>query len=250
MSRSWFDQVDQAAEVDDDAAVLAGDGSGDDADDYPTAVLRTIGVDEADDRTVDRRAVRRVVPPPKRSASWAPFGQSSRTAVVAVGAAVAVGLAVIGGAVALRGGDDPQVPATVALTSPQAGTPASSSTSSVGVAGDCAPVDGQVAVSADTSTLRGAVVAFERAYYGRDAESLSAVVARGSGLAATDWDSVLPEAAPDGVEWCVVMQPTTGSSVTVDLTVTMPDGDVTTYPQTISGEQSGGTWQLVSVSAR
>ena len=262
MSQSWFDQAEESSKDAESGEEQISDvtAGGDDGidDEYPTAVLRPIGTDGSNDPnnarpvkpTLARRvAVNRVRPPAaKKRRRW----ERSTTAVMAMCAAGIVVIGVAGGVLALSGNDDPEPPAPMALSSASAGADktAAASSSAVGVAGACSATGSQVDIDADPSTLRGAVAAFETAYYRQDADGIGELVAAGSGLAATDWESVLPEAAPAGVTWCAVMQPPTGAAVDVDLTVTVPGGDVTTYRQTIRGEQKAGSWQLVSVAAR
>ena len=257
MSQSWFDQVDEVTDDETASVVDTTAGIRDDIepDDTPTAVLRPIGGDSGDavDLPVKPAARRRVAAPrpPARELARTSTISLPTTALMAV---CVVGLGGVGVAAVVLGMSDdedaPAQPAPVNVAAASAGGQADSARA-VGVAGDCAATASQVDIEADSSSLRGAVAAFETAYYSQDADGVMDTVADGSGLSATDWDTVLPEAAPEGVSWCAVMQPESGPTVDIDLTVTDPDGDITTYPQTIRGEKTKtGSWQLVSVSAR
>lgn len=120
----------------------------------------------------------------------------------------------------------------------------------IGVAGECEPEDGEVHVTADDATIRGAVAQWQSSYYSRDVETLESAIAPGSWLRDNDWESVLTEAAPDGTIWCAVMSPTTNESVDVDVMVTFPDGESVTYPQTVSGVRDGESWLIEDITTR
>lgn len=120
----------------------------------------------------------------------------------------------------------------------------------IGVAGECEPEDGEVHVTADDATIRGAVAQWQSSYYSRDVETLESAIAPGSWLRDNDWESVLTEAAPDGTTWCAVMSPTTNESVDVDVMVTLPDGESVTYPQTVSGVRNGDSWLIEDITTR
>ena len=254
MAQSWFDQVDDTVdEVSEEKTgaeyVIV------EPDDTSTTVLRPIDddSDDVDSDDVDRPvkpAVRRRVVAPRASAKRSTISIPTTALMVACGVGIGgIGIAAL--VLGLSGDDDaPPQPAAVELSASAGGSMASADRA-VGVAGDCAATGAQVDIDADaSSSLRGAIAAFETAYYSQDADGVMDTVAAGSGLAATDWETVLPKAAPDGVSWCAVMQPESGQTVDIDLTVTDPAGEITTYPQTIRGEKKAGSWQLVSVSAR
>lgn len=120
----------------------------------------------------------------------------------------------------------------------------------IGVAGECEPEDGEVHITADDATIRGAVAQWQSSYYSRDVEVLESAIAPGSWLLDNDWESVLTEAAPDGTTWCAVMSPTTDESVNVDVMVSFPDGESVTYPQTVSGVRDGDSWLIEDITTR
>lgn len=120
----------------------------------------------------------------------------------------------------------------------------------IGVAGECEPEDGEVHITADDATIRGAVAQWQSSYYSRDVETLESAIALDSWLLDNDWESVLTEAAPDGTTWCAVMSPTTDESVDVDVMVTFPDGESVTYPQTVSGVRDGDSWLIEDITTR
>ncbi|MEZ2190070.1 hypothetical protein [Corynebacterium sp. CCM 9204] len=213
MAKSWFDQFD----------------------DTPTAVFRPIDVDRPVKPVVRRRVVA-----PQASAKTSTISIPTMALMVACGVGIGgIGIAAL---VLGVGGDDeaPPQPAAVELSASPSGSLVSADRA-VGVTGDFAATGAQVDIDAEaSSSLRGAIVVFETVYYSQDADGVLDTVAAGSGLAATDWETVLPKAAPNGVSWCAVMRPELGQTVDIDLTVTDPAGEVTTYPQTIRGEKMAG----------
>lgn len=121
----------------------------------------------------------------------------------------------------------------------------------IGVAGQCRPQDGEAQVSAEEDTVRGAVARWQSAYYQQDAETLRNSIAPDSRLLDNAWPAILAEAAPAGTTWCAVMSPTSDTTVDVDVMVTLPDGDATTYPQTVTGQQQpDGTWTIYDIETR
>lgn len=175
---------------------------------------------------------------------------SSKTMVTLMICAVVLGIGLVGTATALvlmTKDDEPEQVAVPVETS--AKPPAT-----IGYAGQCEDASGKTPVSASNNDLRGAIVAFETAYYKRDADALMETVAQDSGLAGTDWEIVLPKAAPDGTSWCVMIQPTTpqAKSVDIDLTVTKSNGEETIYRQRVSGKTVPGTqqWRLTRIDSR
>ncbi|WP_151550177.1 MULTISPECIES: hypothetical protein [Corynebacterium] len=122
----------------------------------------------------------------------------------------------------------------------------------VGYAGQCSSGEEGTVVKASREGLRETIVAFETAYYERDVDALLATVSANSGLAATEWEEVLPEAAPDDTSWCVVMQPEVDGVVDIDLEVTSPDGEVTTFRQRVAGEKVPGSsqWRIKKIDAQ
>ena len=121
----------------------------------------------------------------------------------------------------------------------------------IGVAGECRPQDREVEVSAEEDTVRGAVARWQSAYYQQDAQTLSESIAPGSWLLENNWPAVLAEAAPEGTTWCAVMSPASGNTVDVDVMVTLPEGESTTYPQTVTGQQQpDGTWAIEDIETR
>lgn len=167
---------------------------------------------------------------------------------------VIVGIAILGGVIAaalsalLHSEDKPTVaPAAQALSTASESSPQTT----VGFAGHCSSVEGKTPVPANTKNLRGAVVAFETAYYRGDPTAVVASVDDQSALATTDWKKVLAEAAPEGTTWCAIIQPDKGDVVDVDLTVTQPSGEQKTFPQTITGvKQAGDTWVVKKIEPR
>lgn len=178
------------------------------------------------------------------------------TAVGALAVVVIIASAV--GYLTLSGNDNDSATSAAAEVSP----PTTSSTvqdrivpevpeEAIGVAGDCRPQDGEVEIGTDDESVRGAVARWQQAYYEQDVETLESAIAPGSWLHENDWSEVLAEAAPEGTTWCAVMSATEDSSVDVDVMVTMPDGDSTTYPQTVTGQQQpDGEWAIYDIETR
>jgi hypothetical protein len=121
----------------------------------------------------------------------------------------------------------------------------------IGVAGDCKPEDGEVAVTANDDTVRGAVAQWQTAYYSRDVDTLISAIAPDSWLLDNDWPVILEEAAPDGTTWCAVMSPLTSPDVVdVDVTVSFADGTSETYPQRVTGVLAAEHWLIADIEPR
>lgn len=121
----------------------------------------------------------------------------------------------------------------------------------IGIAGECRPQDGEVEISAEEDSVRGAVARWQSAYYQQDAETLTTSIAPDSWLLENDWPEILAEAAPEGTTWCAVMSPASDTTVDVDVMVTLPDGGSTTYPQTVTGQlQPDGNWAIEDIETR
>ena len=258
-SQSWFEQAEARAKRASEQQELGEDSAAD--VDVETATLRSVGSEAQADHSVSL-----ALPPeptqrprstrPRRSAGKkivrerTPNQRSALGSIAVAGAAIMAGGALIIGTAAamilfLRDNEEP---------TPQAlkPSPEVSAAEKVGYAGQCADASGKTPVAQSRTDLRGTVVAFETAYYNRDASALLETVAADSGLAATEWDDILDEAAPEGTTWCATLQPPKGNSVDIDLVVTSPDGDEETYRQRVSGRQIPGSqrWQLIKIDSR
>lgn len=250
-SQSWFEQAEARAKK--VSEHQAGEDSATDVD-VETTPLRSVSSEAHENKPASRS----LPPQPpqqdlkerlgiKPSGEKSPSHRSSMTTLALTLGVVIVGVGLVGASAAallIRG----QEPAPVTMPTASA-KPAAKP---VGYAGQCADASGKTPVAAGRNDLRSTVVAFETAYYSRDARGLMETVAKDSGLAATEWDTVLDQAAPEGTTWCVTLQPTQGSSVDIDLVVTSPDGEEQTYRQRVSGRPVPGStrWQLTKIDSR
>ena len=258
-SQSWFDQAAarrQEREAKEEAAATV--DSANDVDAEATSLHSVQSESSAQSRALpptpqkpDLRT--RLLAKPKTGAATAGTkntSASSKTMVTLMICAVMLGIGLVGAATALvlMTNDDEPAPVAVPAETPVA-PPAP-----VGYAGQCEDASGKTPIVGGTKDLRSAVVAFEKAYYGQDTDALMETVAQDSGLAETDWETVLPEAAPEGTTWCVTIQPTKpqAKSVDIDLTVTDPNGEETMYRQRVSGKTVPGTqqWRLTKIESR
>lgn len=255
-SQSWFEQAEARARK---AAEHQEGGEDSAADvDVETTPLRSVSSEAHENKPASRslppqpkqqdlkaRLLKKTGDEPSREKS--PSHRSSMSTLALTIGVIIVGVGLIGASAAAllsRG----QEPAPVTMPTAKA-KPA---VKPVGYAGTCTDASGKTPVAAGRNDLRSTVVAFETAYYNRDARGLMETVAKDSGLAATDWDTVLDQAAPEGTTWCVTLQPPRGSSVDIDLVVTSPDGEEQTYRQRVSGRQVPGStrWQLTKIDSR
>lgn len=139
---------------------------------------------------------------------------------------------------------------TPATTAEQTPTAQPASPDQVAVAGQCEPEEGEARLSTGDQSLRGVVASWQDAYYTQDTE-LTRYLTEDSWLHEQDWEAILPEAAPEGVSWCVVMAPVDGAEVDVDVMVRFPDQSTQTYQQTVHGvEDSDGTWRIDDIAVR
>lgn len=101
-------------------------------------------------------------------------------------------------------------------------------------------------------SVRGAVAAFEKAYFDQDAQALVSTLSKESPMRQQDWKAILPDAAPQGTTWCVEMSPVAegASTVDVDLTMTPPGKDKALYLQKVNGEKDGDKWVITSMEKR
>lgn len=258
-SQSWFDQaaarrqereaneeadqaVDSATDVDAEATSLHSVQAA--SSEVPHALPPTPQKPDLRTRLMSKQPKSAATAPKKDSRS------ASKTTMVLMISAVVLGVGLVGASTVLAFMNKQEQPEPVAMpTTTEKKRPAP-----VGYAGECTDASGKTPIAASSKDLRGAVVAFEEAYYSQDSEALLETVAKDSGLAETDWDTVLPEAAPEGTTWCVTIQPAKpeARSVDIDLNVTDPDGDETTYRQRVSGKTVPGTqqWRLTKIESR
>lgn len=105
-------------------------------------------------------------------------------------------------------------------------------------------------LDADRATLAGTIVAFESAYYAKDAKELRRTLAKDAPVQSTNWETVLPEVVTDSMTWCVVVNDTdTDTKADVDLTVKDEDSE-TTYRQTLTGKKAGDSWFIELIENR
>lgn len=132
-------------------------------------------------------------------------------------------------------------------SAPTVVAPASSSSASLG--NNCSA--GGVDPSGENS-IRGAVAAFETAYFARDAGVLTDAIVKSSSLHEQDWEKILPDAAPDGTKWCAqlgAVEPG-ATSVDMDLEMTVPGQEPAVYAQTVTGEKGPDGWLVSAVDER
>ncbi|PRQ11447.1 hypothetical protein C1Y63_06250 [Corynebacterium sp. 13CS0277] len=138
---------------------------------------------------------------------------------------------------------------TVAKPGPQPGVEAIDDDTKVAVAGShCVPGSGETKITEDDSTLRGALAAFERVYFNRDAQAVREALDPTTPLAQRDWQAVLDKSVPEGTQWCLRMQPVDGDHVEAAVTVTEPSGLASTYEQTVTATEVDGHFKLKDFS--
>ncbi|MBI9001613.1 hypothetical protein M0E87_00140 [Corynebacterium sp. CCM 9185] len=138
---------------------------------------------------------------------------------------------------------------TVPKAGPQPGVEAIDDDAKVAVAGShCVPGAGETKVTETDTTLRGALAAFERAYFDRDADAVKAAFDVSTPLASRDWQQVLDKTVVDGTQWCLRMQPVDGDHVDASVTVTDPSGQASTYEQTVTASEIDGKYKLKDFS--
>lgn len=190
----------------------------------------------------EEASTRRPVKTPKVKS----FGFSSHIKVL-LGLLILLVVVVIGSVVVLRAIESSSDTSSSSPTSTVVMDPATQ----VAVAGQCEPEAGEIRLSTGDSTLRGTVAQWEKAYYSQDVQALTALLTADSWMRGQDWVTILPEAAPEGSQWCAVMSPVKNTNlVDVDLMVVFADGSSQTYQQTVIGEQNQSGWLISDIETR
>lgn len=122
----------------------------------------------------------------------------------------------------------------------------SDTTSQTVYAGKC---DGAgLGVEPSTDTLKGSVAAFQKAYFSKDADALTRVLADDSPLKQQDWKRILGDVNREST-YCVKITPVSASTVDTDLTV-KTDGSKKTYLQKVTGVNKDGKWLISEFEKR
>lgn len=145
--------------------------------------------------------------------------------------------------------DDTDTTSGTPQTSSAAPTPPAEATM---VAGQCAPQDDQQRISGSKDSLRGAIAAFQAAYFADDPDGVKATISRENAeWRDQDWAKVL-SGIDDEASYCVELPPPDGDDGEVTATVTMsvPDAPDEVYKQRVTGtEGDDGAWRILQMTA-
>lgn len=147
----------------------------------------------------------------------------------------------------LAGGDDTQAMETTATSEvaqseqPTVNEVEPAAATQDRVFGSCEAPGQQV--EADQTTSYGAIAAFQKAYYAKDADGVRKVLSKDSPLQKQKWNSVLSQISSNS-QFCVTMQPVTSRETEIPATLTVGNK---TYEQIVTVVNNGGTWFIKEI---